>query len=53
MMSLAIGDPDNTVRLETLTALNMGSNRKFVPFLISSENLRKLNILVYDSNFEI
>jgi FKBP12-rapamycin complex-associated protein len=53
MMSIAIGDPDNNVREETLTALNSKSSHQFIPYLVSEENLKKLIILVYDMNYKI
>ena len=53
MMAIAIGDPDNSVREETLTALNTKNSRQFIPYLVSEDNLKKLIILVYDMNYKI
>lgn len=53
MLFMAVGDPNDSVREETLCALNAKSSKHFVSFLVREDILKQLIVLAYDVNHKI
>jgi hypothetical protein len=53
IISIAVGDPDDQVRVEVLTALNTRMESRFFPFVLKEETLKNLLAMASDENYKI